>query len=57
MSEERDGKLVDSKCRDITSSWIRDKAKEEGSTATEVCEFFEVCIYTLVEIIILKLVI
>eukprot|EP01132_Coremiostelium_polycephalum_P004981 gene4981-6202_t len=35
VSEERDGKLVDSKCRDLTSPWVRENQNSEK------CKVFE----------------
>lgn len=37
---ERDGKSCDSKCRDLTASWVRDAASTDRSI--ETCSFFEV---------------
>ncbi|KAJ2757173.1 TFIIH/NER complex ATP-dependent 5'-3' DNA helicase subunit [Coemansia pectinata] len=39
VSKERKGTVVDAKCRQITASWVRNKAKTEGNI--EVCDFFE----------------
>jgi len=40
VNEYRDGSVVDSKCRSMTASWIRDQAKA-GDTSIELCNFFE----------------
>lgn len=53
VSKERKGKVVDSKCRNMTASWVRSKAgkgrqgQEEGEamdvdTNIELCDFYEV---------------
>lgn len=53
VSKERKGKVVDSKCRNMTASWIRSKAgkgkqaQESGEamdvdTNIELCDFYEV---------------
>ena len=34
-----EGSAVDSKCRGLTASWVRGKAKEDSSI--ELCDFFE----------------
>eukprot|EP01105_Mastigella_eilhardi_P015726 TRINITY_DN3599_c0_g1_i1.p1 TRINITY_DN3599_c0_g1~~TRINITY_DN3599_c0_g1_i1.p1 ORF type:complete len:546 (+),score=120.34 TRINITY_DN3599_c0_g1_i1:21-1658(+) len=39
VCEEKDGKMVDSMCRDITASWVRERAKTHSGT--EVCRFYE----------------
>ncbi|KJE90279.1 hypothetical protein CAOG_08527 [Capsaspora owczarzaki ATCC 30864] len=39
VSKERDGKLVDSKCRELTASWVRTRA--ENNSEVELCSFYE----------------
>eukprot|EP00026_Physarum_polycephalum_P003399 Phypoly_transcript_03410.p1 GENE.Phypoly_transcript_03410~~Phypoly_transcript_03410.p1 ORF type:complete len:721 (+),score=86.18 Phypoly_transcript_03410:291-2165(+) len=39
VSEEREGRLVDSKCRDLTVTWQREKASTDNEI--ETCGFFE----------------
>ncbi|KAJ1945080.1 TFIIH/NER complex ATP-dependent 5'-3' DNA helicase subunit, partial [Linderina pennispora] len=39
VRKERKGKVVDAKCREMTSSWVRRKAQEEPEI--ELCGFFE----------------
>ncbi|ORZ03452.1 DNA repair helicase [Syncephalastrum racemosum] len=43
VSRERRGKVVDSKCRNMTASWVRSRAKdpENGNTNIELCDFYE----------------
>lgn len=55
VSKEKKGKLVDSKCRDMTASWVRAKAGKpkrgqqeqeqdptmEINTSIELCDFYE----------------
>ena len=52
VSRERKGKVVDSKCRNMTASWVRAKAgKGKGAdgmdidTNVELCDFYEVWIH------------
>ena len=42
VSEERDPKVVDAKCRNMTSSWVREQAKTDSHV--ELCDFFEVTV-------------
>eukprot|EP01117_Protostelium_nocturnum_P000994 TRINITY_DN11314_c0_g1_i1.p1 TRINITY_DN11314_c0_g1~~TRINITY_DN11314_c0_g1_i1.p1 ORF type:complete len:754 (-),score=196.47 TRINITY_DN11314_c0_g1_i1:105-2366(-) len=39
VGEEKDPKMVDSKCRDLTASWVRDSAKNDPSV--KLCNFYE----------------
>ncbi|KAJ1722329.1 TFIIH/NER complex ATP-dependent 5'-3' DNA helicase subunit [Coemansia erecta] len=39
VSKERKGAVVDARCRQMTASWVRDKARTEGNI--ELCDFFE----------------
>ncbi|KAJ2706062.1 TFIIH/NER complex ATP-dependent 5'-3' DNA helicase subunit [Coemansia sp. IMI 203386] len=39
VSKERKGSVVDARCRQMTASWVRNKAKTEGNI--ELCDFFE----------------
>ncbi|KAJ2725929.1 TFIIH/NER complex ATP-dependent 5'-3' DNA helicase subunit [Coemansia sp. Benny D115] len=39
VSKERKGALVDAKCRQMTASWVRNKAQTEGNV--ELCDFYE----------------
>ncbi len=39
VSRNRFGGTVDARCRDLTASWIRDKAKQDANV--ETCNFFE----------------
>ncbi|KAJ1886522.1 TFIIH/NER complex ATP-dependent 5'-3' DNA helicase subunit [Kickxella alabastrina] len=38
VSKERKGAVVDAKCRQLTASWVRNKAKTEE---VELCDFYE----------------
>ncbi|OLY81256.1 DNA repair helicase rad15 [Smittium mucronatum] len=42
LSKERSGKIVDARCRAMTSSWVRDKAKSDHSI--ETCSYFEISV-------------
>lgn len=35
------GKMIDSRCHNLTASWIRQKAQVHPGERTEVCEYFE----------------
>ncbi|KAJ1806992.1 TFIIH/NER complex ATP-dependent 5'-3' DNA helicase subunit, partial [Coemansia sp. RSA 2599] len=39
VSKERKGSVVDARCRQMTASWVRNKAKTEGNI--ELCNFYE----------------
>ncbi|CAG8501032.1 4627_t:CDS:10 [Ambispora gerdemannii] len=39
VSKEKKGKVVDARCRNITASWVREKAK--SSSNVELCSFYE----------------
>lgn len=41
VEQERDGVVVDSKCKSMTASWVRREA-QSGNTEIELCQFFEV---------------
>ena len=41
VAREKKGKAVDAKCRDLTSSWVTAKAKEEPGSV-ELCDWHEV---------------
>ncbi|RUP48191.1 hypothetical protein BC936DRAFT_144855, partial [Jimgerdemannia flammicorona] len=40
VSKEKKGKVVDSRCRSLTASWVREKAKAEPGKH-ELCQFYE----------------
>ncbi|RIA85174.1 hypothetical protein C1645_782436 [Glomus cerebriforme] len=39
VSQQKWGKVVDAKCRNLTASWVRDKSKVD--TSIELCNFYE----------------
>lgn len=43
VSQERSGRLVDAKCRNLTATWIREKAQRNQEIGMEVesCSFYE----------------
>lgn len=42
VSQQKWGKVVDAKCRNLTASWVRDKSKVDSNV--ELCDFYEVII-------------
>ena len=39
VSSERDGKVVDAGCRNLTATWVRERHKTDASV--DVCDYFE----------------
>ncbi|RGB34175.1 hypothetical protein C1646_760892 [Rhizophagus diaphanus] len=39
VSQQKWGKVVDAKCRNLTASWVRDKSKFDSNV--ELCDFYE----------------
>lgn len=44
ISKEKKGKTVDARCRNLTASWVREKAKAEPGQH-ELCQFYEVSLW------------
>jgi DNA excision repair protein ERCC-2 len=45
VSEEKDPKVVDAKCRNLTASWVREQHKSDPHV--ELCSYYEVSILAL----------
>ena len=41
MSKEKKGKAVDAGCRDLTASWVRQRAQQNPNENIELCDYFE----------------
>ncbi|KAI8868408.1 DNA repair helicase [Ramicandelaber brevisporus] len=41
VSQEKSGKVIDSMCRNMTASWMRERAKG-GDASVELCDYYEV---------------
>lgn len=44
VSELRNGRQVDAKCRDLIAPWVREKAKDDRDDI-ELCDFYEVLLF------------
>ena len=42
MSKEKKGKAVDAGCRNLTASWVRQRAEQSPNDDIELCDYFEV---------------
>ena len=42
MSKEKKGKAVDAGCRNLTASWVRQRAEASPNDDIELCDYFEV---------------
>ena len=42
VSKEKKGKAVDAGCRDLTASWVRQRAEQSPNDNVELCDYFEV---------------
>ena len=42
VSKEKKGKAVDAGCRNLTASWVRQRAEQSPNDDIELCDYFEV---------------